>query len=594
MRLSLLFRYFLAVMLTALLSSVELAAQHKKGEKKKKETPKKEPILSIGDKPDDDQKQLNLEAEASYIDGLKYYALEEYLRALDAFQKALALYTGVQSGIHYKIGQTYLLLNNLPQAEFYAKNALENEKNNRYYYVLLAKIHTLQLKYNEASKDYENLLNNVKNAPEYYYDLANLYIKQNQLEKALQTYDKLEKAVGINEQVCLQKQNIYLKQNQPEKAISEAKKLQEYAPLEPRFVINLAEQLILANKSDEAKTLLEKYQKQGLAEPRLQLLLAKIARDKGENETAFQYLKKAFAEPDIDAQDKIELLVSYMKGNNTPTQQSDFANLAEIIANTHPEKAKAHTLYADILLLKGEKLKARDSYLKAAKLDNLRSDTWQRVLAIELETRAMDSLVRHANQAVEAFPNNATFWYYQGVGLMALRKYQEAVNALEEGKRMAFNNAKQLEDFHFQLGDAYNATKQYTESDASYEAVLKTAPNNAFALNNYSYYLSLRKQKLEYAKTLAERLVNNNPDNATFLDTYGWVLYVAKDFQKAKKQLERAAQLSNSGTIQEHYGDVLFQLGEKERAVEQWRKAKKQGGTSAQIDKKIAEKKLLE
>jgi tetratricopeptide (TPR) repeat protein len=151
-----------------------------------------------------------------------------------------------------------------------------------------------------------------------------------------------------------------------------------------------------------------------------------------------------------------------------------------------------------------------------------------------------------------------------------------------------------LEDIQLKLGDAYNGTKQYADSDASYEAVLKNSPNNAFALNNYSYYLALRKQRLEYAKDLAERLVNNHPDNATFLDTYGWVLYVAKDYQKAKKQLERASQLSSSGTIQEHLGDVLFQLGEKERAVEQWQKAKKQGGASAQIDKKIAEKKLVE
>ena len=246
------------------------------------------------------------------------------------------------------------------------------------------------------------------------------------------------------------------------------------------------------------------------------------------------------------------------------------------------------------ILLKGEKLKAAQSYLKAVKLDNKKSDTWQRILAIEAEANLLDSLAKHATEAVETFPNNANFWYYQGIGNLGIRKYQNAINSFEEGKRLVFNNPKQLEDFNLRLGDAYNGTKQYAESDASYEAVLKNSPNNAFALNNYSYYLALRKERIDYAKNLAERLTNTTPNNATFLDTYAWVLYVAKDYQKARKIQEKALQIASNGTFLEHYGDILFQLGEKESAVEQWQKAKKQGGTSVQIDKKISERKIIE
>jgi predicted negative regulator of RcsB-dependent stress response len=49
-----------------------------------------------------------------------------------------------------------------------------------------------------------------------------------------------------------------------------------------------------------------------------------------------------------------------------------------------------------------------------------------------------------------------------------------------------------------------------------------------------------------------------------------------------------------SGTIVEHYGDVLYQLGEREKAVEQWKKAKSMGENSQQIDKKIATGQLIE
>lgn len=584
-----------AVLFCLPVASHELFAQpkNKKGEKKKKEEKQKEPILKIDENNTPDP-QLDAEAEASFIDGMKYYALEEYLRALDAFQKALALSTSKQSGIYYKIAETYFQLNNLPQAEFYAKNALEVEKTNQYYYLLLVKIHEKQLKNEDVAKDYENMLANTKGTHEYYYQLGVIYNVQNKLEKALDCYEKLEKIVGINERISKYRQTIYLKQNQPQKAIEEARKLLASAPFEARFVVNLAELLITQNQQEEAKNLVDKAFKEGATEPRLLLLLAKLERDKGNIAEAFKHLRRAFAEPDLEAQDKIEVLVSYMQGNELTNKPQEFADLAEIITQVHPEKARAYTLYADILLVKNDKLKARDNYLQAVKLENTKSDIWQRILGLDLEANQMENLAKHATQAVESFPNIAVFWYYQGLGFTGIRKYQDAINALEEGKRMAFNNPKLLEDINARLGDAYNGTKQYAESDAAYEAVLKNSPNNALVLNNYSYYLALRKQKLDYAKTLAERLVNNNPENANYLDTYGWVLYLTKDYQKARKQLEKAAQLSSNGTILEHYGDVLFQLGEKDLAVAQWQKAKKQGGTSAQIDKKIAEKKLVE
>ena len=95
---------------------------------------------------------------------------------------------------------------------------------------------------------------------------------------------------------------------------------------------------------------------------------------------------------------------------------------------------------------------------------------------------------------------------------------------------------------------------------------------------------------------MPEVLVEKYPDNGTYLDTYAWFLYVMKDYKKAKTLLEKAILVNEnkSGTIVEHYGDVLYQLGEKDKAIEQWKKAKTVGTTSTLIDKKIAEMKLIE
>jgi Tfp pilus assembly protein PilF len=148
-----------------------------------------------------------------------------------------------------------------------------------------------------------------------------------------------------------------------------------------------------------------------------------------------------------------------------------------------------------------------------------------------------------------------------------------------------------------QLGDAYNGLGDHAKSDEAYELVLKDDPKNEHVLNNYSYFLSLRKEKLDRALAMSAQLVERNPSSPTYLDTHAWVLYVRKEYGKARSFLEKAVAADPngiSGTILEHYGDVLFQLGEKDKAIEQWKKAKQKGENSQQLDKKIASGKLYE
>jgi len=205
-----------------------------------------------------------------------------------------------------------------------------------------------------------------------------------------------------------------------------------------------------------------------------------------------------------------------------------------------------------------------------------------------------DSVVKHANDAIEIFPNQPSLWLYKGIGHNMLEDSQNAALAFEHGKKITLEN-KELEGlFNAQLGDSYNSLEQYDKADQSYESALSTDPNNAHVLNNYSYYLSLRKDKLSKALVMSERLVELYPDEVTYLDTYAWVLYQMEDYQKAETYLKKAAQDSENGTILEHYGDVLFKLGKKDEALKYWNKAKEKGETTELIDKKILDKQLYE
>jgi len=79
------------------------------------------------------------------------------------------------------------------------------------------------------------------------------------------------------------------------------------------------------------------------------------------------------------------------------------------------------------------------------------------------------------------------------------------------------------------------------------------------------------------------------------LDTYAWVLYSMKNFKKSEEILSQIVNKTNNATILEHYGDVLYQLGKIDMALEYWKKALSgEGDYSDFLRKKITDKKLYE
>ena len=144
------------------------------------------------------------------------------------------------------------------------------------------------------------------------------------------------------------------------------------------------------------------------------------------------------------------------------------------------------------------------------------------------------------------------------------------------------------------LGDAYHELGKHTSSDSAYNASLKYDSNNLYVLNNYSYFLSLRNVELGRALKMSKKTIAKEPLNASYLDTYGWILYLKGEFNEAEKYLSKS--LMNGGEksaeVLEHYGDVLYRLNRKDEANAYWKKAKEAGGSSEALINKTSSKKL--
>ena len=118
------------------------------------------------------------------------------------------------------------------------------------------------------------------------------------------------------------------------------------------------------------------------------------------------------------------------------------------------------------------------------------------------------------------------------------------------------------------IGDTYHQLGQDKNAFKAYERALKADPEYLPVLNNYAYYLCLSGKKLKKAEAMSKITVEKDPDNATYLDTYGWILYQRKKYQQAKPYFKHAMLYGgrDSAVILEHYAKVLDALGENDLA----------------------------
>ncbi|MBO3269942.1 tetratricopeptide repeat protein [Hymenobacter defluvii] len=533
------------------------------------------------------------QSEAYFVDGVRYALLEDYSKAMERLLKAYALSPN-NAAISYKIAEVNMLTGNLKEATNFAQAAVRLDPKNTYYYLLLAQTYTTQKQYDQAAKVYTSLIRDVPDSNYYLFNLADLYLAQGKLQEALTTYDQAEKEFGSTDEVAFKKQQIYLKQNNLDKALQEGETLIASNPEDIRYVLAQAQMYVTNNRLPDALRVTQQALRQAPDNPQARMILADVYRLQGKKAESVEQLKLAFGNPAMDIDSKVRILIEYVRQLPNPDLTQIVLDLAELTTKAHPQEAKAFAMAGDVQTIIEHRQDARASYLRAIQLDNSKFQIWQQVVLLDAELNQSDSLLVHTEQALELFPNQAPLWFYNGVGHVLKKQPAQAIKSLEYGRKLTTDNPELQAQFNTQLGDVYHELKDYPKSDAAYEAALSVDANNAQALNNYSYYLSLRGEKLDKAKQMAGRLVKQSPDNPTYLDTYAWVLYKLKDYTGARQALETALKHSSDGTLLEHYGDVLFQLQQPTQAVAAWERAKQAGDASALIDRKIKEKKLYE
>ena len=495
----------------------------------------------------------------------------------------------------YELATLYKLLGQNDKALINARFCAESDPKNEWYQLLLIDCYNSNKQYNQSVRVRESLVKNFPEKNDFKEDLAIEYAILGQYDRSYKIYDELEKNYGVSEQLTLNKVKLLKSQKKPKEAEQELKKLSDSNKNESRYYAFLAEFYLDQNELEKAKSMYDAILKVEPNNPMVNLALHDYYSAKGDEAQAFDYLKTALQNPDLDVRSKAEITGSFYNRAEAHSEKDlkQGLELSKIMLAVHPNSTESNAIYADFLRLDHKPKEAVLYYYLAATNEKRDFRVWENLLVVDEELNQYDSLEHHSAAAMELFPNQPANYLFNGVANIQLKNYSKATQSLNDGIEFVIDNKSSMLDFLRLLGDANFYLKDYPASDKAFDNALKIDSDNSYVLNNYAYYLSLRNENLDKAEKFSKRTNELKPNDRSYMDTYGWILYQQKKYKEAEDWLSKAAiRGPQNPTILEHYGDVLYRLNKNSEALMQWEAAKMSGGNSEGLLKKIKTKKL--
>ncbi|MDB0020569.1 hypothetical protein N9E08_00090 [bacterium] len=529
-----------------------------------------------------------IDATGAKVSGDLYLADSLYKKCLEINPKS-----GV---VNFELSGIFLTLNQPKKALEYANTAVSIDPKNEWYLSNLALAYKESANHKKSAEIFSKLIEIKPDKISYLFSLNEELLNGSKYKNALKVLNKIEARIGISEDLSIQKHQIYVFLKNKKKAINELKKLIAFSPENIRGIGLLAEFYQNINKPKESKNLLDKMMFIDSSNGLVRLSLFQFNYKNGEVIKAYQELLYVMESIEVENNLKKQMLLQISYDEKSPYNINQICKLAESYLKSDFQSSEVLLLLGNLKMHQRKEDTACFYIRESLKINPLPFEAWSQLISSTLSRNKLEATIKDSKNAIESHPNQPFLYLALGIALNQKNKFESAVENLEKGKSLVFNNSFLESDFDQQIGDSYYGIKKFKIAFDYYEMSLALNPENINLLNNYSYYLALQKTNLERAKELILKVIEKFPNNITYMDTYGWVMFQIGDYEKAEQVLFNAVikDREKSGEILEHYGDVLFKLDEKKKAITFWRKAEETGEYSTELIQKINENKFIE
>src|SRR6266571_3527442 len=505
-------------------------------------------------------------ALAHFVEGMAFEENGELDRALDVYRKVLNVDPG-QAQLASRVAGLLIQDDDFPQAIDVLKDAIKANPTDAGPYQQLAYIYAKYLKKTDQAIDYANraIALNPGDA-DAYQRLVEIEVAAGQEKKALEVLDRATKVRSNDPTFWMQVGKLYVailfksdsqpKPDELKKVNDIFKRAAEHAGDDPTILKDVADYYAASQQLKEAIPL---------------------------------YLRVLELQPE-DANAREKLATGFILTN----QRDKAVEMLEQIIKEHPEKYQTYDLLAQVLDEEARSLqranrieeakakfgKVAANYEQSLLINPNHAGTYVRLAELLLGAlRDPDRAVKLLGEARRRFPGAPEIVYYLGIAQREAKQSQQAVATFEEALHEAqleedndFVNAK----FYFNYGAAAEQAGLYNKAaDLLRKSIALDPENSAEACNYLGYIWADHNMNLEEAETMVRRALQSEPNNASYLDSLGWVEFRKGQFDRALDDLQRAAKTAEheDPVVFEHLGDTYLKLNRAREALEAWQKA---------------------
>ena len=550
-------------------------------------------------KPDKDKKvkDSRYDFKSTFHNAMQEKMRDNYDVAAEEFQKCLSMEPD-NDAVHYALSDCYEKLKQMEKSLEYAVKAYDLDNSNKWYQLRCADLYFAKGDYHNAAKYYGMSIEEEKNL-DIKFRYAESLIFSAQYKEAITVLDELEVETMVSPQLSLTKHDLYLELGDQESADKELKKLIENDPnnIENRIVV--ADYFLRTNQMQEAEKIANDALEIAPKNGELRLILADIAIRKGDLTTCFNHLEVGFNSADVSLTQKMGLIgnlqqYAFEDSEDGRKIKAGLESLYQIIYTEELQNDTLHAQYGYFLDGIGRPLEAIEQFEKVVKIHPASFDNWMTLIYAQMDIQDYDGMFKSSKEAVELFPAQPVIFLFAGISATESGNFDQSEEWLYYGKGLVVKNPSLDADFQHQLGILSWRQKDYDQAHTYFDEAKRIDAFNGNVFHSKAMCY-LDQDKKDEALKVAQEAVDLAPTSAFFLRLKGIVHAKRGEMEDAVRSLESAMMFEpNNPTIIESYGDVLFQSGKVDRALDQWQLAMDKGGYNALLLKKITDKKYYE
>ena len=450
-------------------------------------------------------------------------------------------------------------------------------------------------KYDKAIETYENLYSNNRSRSDVLGDLVQLYKQQKDYDGMLRTIRRIEQVEGESDQTAMMKMNVYELKGDEKNAYKTLKMLADTHPIDQNYTLMLGNWLMQHKGQKEAYKLYTEALDADPSNVYAQSAMYDYYRAMSQDSLANGMMNRILLGKNTPQKSRIQFLrQAIMDSEERKDDSTEVVKLIDRVQQVVPtDTLVAQMRVAYYSMKKFPKPDVNKALSELLELQPDNAGTRMQLIQNEWDSGNWKKIDSLSTPGMLYNPDEMAFYYFSGLSRWYEKDNRGALDALQRGTRAITDksNRETVGVIYSILGEIYHNMGNKAQSFAAYDSCLQWKPDDVVTLNNYAYYLGEEGVSLKKAEEMSVKAVKAEPKNATYLDTYAWVLYKQKRYAEAKIYIDMAlkftADSTNDATLREHAGDIYVGLKNYTSAVEFYKQALQQGGDIKTLNRKI-------